>query len=113
VGFSKTDELVGHHRAMTSWVDVERMLARHERVRRSGDRWTLGGRLVARRVDEYTLLVRSGFAERERLVEEHPDTFHVTPPLEAHMKVLARIPEGDADAIESALAAAVALQGRV
>ena len=72
--------------------------------------WYVGGRMVARVEDEETLVVRSDFAERERLVDDHPDTFSVTPPLEAHMKVLADLRRGDDAAIRAALTAAWELQ---
>ena len=74
--------------------------------------WYVGGRMVARVEDDETLVVRSGFFERERLVDAHPDTFSVTPPLEAHMKVLADLRRGDDAAIRSALTSAWELQRR-
>ena len=82
------------------------------RERRVGGRtgWYVGGRLVARVEDDETLVVRSEVAVRERLVDAHPSTFSVTPPLEAHMKLLADLHRGDAAAIRSALTAAWELQ---
>jgi len=71
--------------------------------------WYVAGRLVARVEDDETLVVRSDFAERERLVDAHPDTFSV-PPLEAHMKVLADLRRGGDAAIRAALTAAWELQ---
>jgi hypothetical protein len=72
--------------------------------------WYVGGRLVARVQDEVFIVVRSEMDQRERLVDAHPDTFSVTPPLEAHMKVLADLRRGDPDAIRAALTAAWELQ---
>jgi hypothetical protein len=74
--------------------------------------WYVGGRLVARVEDDETLVVRSGLDDRERLVDDHPDTFSVTPPLEAHLKVLADLRRGDDAAIRAALTAAWELQHR-
>ena len=79
---------------------------------RQGRRWAIGGRLVARPVDDSILLIRSGFRERETLLDQHPETFSVRPELEAHQKVLADVAEGDLDAICAALDAAVVLQRR-
>ena len=44
------------------------------------------------------------------LVDQHPETFSVTPPLEAHMKVLADLVRGDADVIARELREAWELQ---
>ena len=82
------------------------------REQRRGGRlgWYVGGRLVARVEDDEALVVRSGLDERERLVEAHPETFSVTPPMEAHLKVLADLRRGDPAAIREALTAAWELQ---
>lgn len=72
--------------------------------------WYVAGRMVARVEDDETLVVRSSFDDRERLVDAHPDTFSVSPPLEAHLKVLADLRRGDASAIRAALTAAWELQ---
>ena len=72
--------------------------------------WYVGGRMVARVEDDETLVVRSELVDRERLVDDHPDTFSVTPPLEAHRKVLADLRRGDDVAIRAALTAAWELQ---
>jgi hypothetical protein len=71
--------------------------------------WYVDDRLVARLVDGGELVVRAGFAERERLVAEHPDTFGVPPRYEKHMKVQALL-SGDAEAIRAALRGAWELQ---
>jgi hypothetical protein len=73
-------------------------------------RWSLGGRLVARQLDDQSVVVRTGFAQRERLLAAHPSTFFVPPRFEAHMMVVARLPEADAAAVASAIRAAWELQ---
>ena len=95
-----------------SWDDVAAVLADLDGVRRSGHRWTLGGRLIAREYDATTLLVRADFDARERLIVEHPETFSITPDLEAHMKVLADLERGSVEALAIALREAVDLQSR-
>jgi hypothetical protein len=95
-----------------SWDDVSEILESFERVRRSGHRWTLGGRLVAREYDATTLLIRADFDAREQLVDQHPETFSITPDLEAHMKVLADLERGSVEALTIALREAVDLQSR-
>lgn len=74
--------------------------------------WYIDGRLVARQEDDETLLVRSDFEDRERLIEAHPETFSVTPRSESHMKLLADLRRGEADAIRAAITAARELQRR-
>ncbi|AKU18801.1 hypothetical protein VV02_10110 [Luteipulveratus mongoliensis] len=95
---------------------IESHLAALEDVRRHDDRrgvrWCVSNRLVARRVDDSTLLIRSDFDDRETLLEQHPETFSVRPELEAHMKVLADVREGDIEAVCAALTAARDLQRR-
>ena len=87
-----------------------------ERVRAqaSGSRttWRVQGRLVARLEDEETLLIRSLTADRERLVAQDPDTFYVTPAIEAHHKVLVHLPVAEPDAVRRVLTAAWELQHR-
>ena len=95
-----------------SWDDVAALLADRDGVRRSGHRWTLGGRLVAREHDATTLLIRADFDARERLVSEHPETFSITPELEAHMKVLADLERGTLDGLRRGLTEAIELQRR-
>ena len=73
-------------------------------------RWSLGGRLVARVLDESSIVIRSGFAEREALLAAHPATFSVPPRYDAHMMVVARLREGDPEAVAAALRAAWELQ---
>lgn len=72
--------------------------------------WQLRGRLIAREVDPATLVVRTGFDEREQLLTASPQTFSVSPQLEKHMMVLADLRRGDPDAVAAALTAAHRLQ---
>jgi hypothetical protein len=94
--------------------DVSAVATRMEDVRevvRTGKRgWYLGGRLVAREERPGVLLVRCGFAERERLFEAAPRVFSVTPPMEAHMKVLVDLDEVTPELLEDVLGAAADLQ---
>ena len=73
-------------------------------------RWSLGGRLVARELDHSSIVIRSGFTEREELLAAHPATFFVPPRFDAHMMVVARLAEGDPAAIAAAIRAAWTLQ---
>ena len=73
--------------------------------------WYVDNRLVARLVDPGELLVRAGFADRERLLAAHPATFGVPPRYEKHMKVQAML-SGDAAAIRDAIRSAWELQRR-
>jgi hypothetical protein len=75
-------------------------------------RWSLRSRLVARQLDDQSIVIRSGFAERELLLAEHPTTFSVPPQFEAHMMVVARLPDADATAVTLAVRAAWDLQRR-
>jgi hypothetical protein len=67
--------------------------------------------LVARLVDPGELLVRAGFADRERLVAAHPETLGVPPRYENHRKVQALL-DGDASAICEAIRLAWEMQRR-
>lgn len=81
-----------------------------ETTQRGLRQWRLGGRLVARQLDAQTLVIRSGFRNREQLVREHPETFSVTPRFESHMMVVADLTRGDAEAVQAAIKAAWSLQ---
>jgi hypothetical protein len=72
--------------------------------------WYLDNRLVAREDDPETLLVRCGFDRRERLLDEAPDVFSVTPRLEAHTKILVDLRTASREQLDEVLAAAAALQ---
>ena len=73
--------------------------------------WYVDDRLVARLIDAGELVVRAGFADRERLLTAHPTTFGVPPRYEKHMKVQALL-DGDADAIREAIRLAWQMQRR-
>jgi hypothetical protein len=73
-------------------------------------RWSLGGRLIARQLDDWEIVIRTGFAEREQLLVADPSTFFVPPRFDAHMMVVARLPDADAAAVAAALRAAWTLQ---
>jgi hypothetical protein len=73
-------------------------------------RWSLGGRLVARQLDDTSIVIRTGFAEREQLLVAHPTTFFVPPRFDAHMMIVARLPDADAVAVAAAIRAAWELQ---
>jgi hypothetical protein len=73
--------------------------------------WYVDDRLVARLVDPGELLVRAGFADRERLLAANPSTFGVPPRYEKHMKVQVLL-DGDANAIREAIRLAWQMQRR-
>lgn len=81
-----------------------------ETTHRGLRQWRMDGRLVAREVDAQTLVIRSGFGEREMLVDAHPETFSVSPRYESHMMVLADLARGEDAAIQAAIEAAWSLQ---
>jgi hypothetical protein len=81
-----------------------------ESVHHGLPRWTYHGRLVARAEDDTTLVVRTGFQERERFVTEHPETFAVTPRMEKHMKMQVVLDHGNDEAVRRALEAGWRLQ---
>jgi hypothetical protein len=73
-------------------------------------RWSLGSRLIARQVDDKSIVIRTAFAEREQLLATHPTTFFVPPRFDAHMMIVARLPDADPVAVAAALRAAWELQ---
>ena len=73
--------------------------------------WYVDDRLVVRQDEPGTVLVRVGFEDRERLLDEHPDTFGVPPRWERHHKVQADL-DGDPDAIREAIRLAWSMQRR-
>lgn len=75
-------------------------------------RWTVGGRLLARQLDDEAVVIRSEFERRERLLADHPETFTVRPRFETHMMVVAELPTASPSEVFEALDAAYALQTR-
>ena len=74
--------------------------------------WYVHDRLVVRLVDPVTAVVRVPLARREELLEAHPETFGVPPPMESHHKVEAYLDRADADAVRTALRLAWEMQRR-
>jgi hypothetical protein len=70
----------------------------------------VASRLVARQVDESSIVIRTGFVEREQLLLAHPTMFFVPPRFEAHMMVVAELPHADAAVVAAAIHAAWELQ---
>lgn len=72
--------------------------------------WTVGGRLVARAEDPTTLVVRVELEDREQYVARHPETFAVTPRMEAHQKMQVVLDHGHEDEIRRAIRGAWEMQ---
>jgi hypothetical protein len=96
--------------------DVGRHAVAHDGVKRKGTEarpaWYVDDRLVVRWLDPTSVVIRTGFAEREQLLVEHPDTFSVPPRFESHMMVVVELEHADPAAVGRAIAAAVELQRR-
>lgn len=96
--------------------DVDRLARAHAGVKRKGTpahpKWYVDDRLVVRWLDETSVVVRAGFAERERLLADHPATFGVPPRFESHMMVVVELDRAEPAAVERAISEAVALQRR-
>lgn len=100
-------------------IDLEELAAHARgldgvRERQVGGRrgWYVGGRLVARQEDGESVVVRCDFVERERLLDDNPETFSVPPRLESHQKVMVDLVRGDSRAALAAVTAAWVLQRR-
>ena len=96
--------------------DVARLAGALEGVRRSAQEglavWRYHGRLVARQLDDVSLLIRADFDYRDSIVRQFPGTFSVPARYVKHMMVVADLAAGDAGAVEDALEAAWQLQRR-
>lgn len=94
--------------------DVDRIARAHAGVKRKGTEarpaWYVDDRLVVRRLDETSVVLRSDFGARERLLADHPGTFGVPPRFESHMMVVVELPHADPEAFARAVSEAVALQ---
>jgi hypothetical protein len=96
--------------------DVGRLALAHAGVKRKGTQarpaWYVDDRLVVRRLDPTSVVIRSGFEARERLVADHPDTFGVPPRFERHLMVVVELESADPAAVARAIGEAVELQRR-
>ncbi|MGB6453333.1 MAG: hypothetical protein WBH47_02490 [Streptosporangiaceae bacterium] len=94
--------------------DVARLAGALEGVRRTAPEglaeWRYHGRLVARQLDDVSLLIRADFDYRDSILRQFPGTFSVPTRYVKHMMVVADLATGDAGAIEDALEAAWQLQ---
>jgi hypothetical protein len=94
--------------------DVDRLARSHEGVKRKGTEarpaWYVDDRLVVRWLDPTSVVLRSDFGARERLLEDHPETFTLPPRFESHMKVVVELDRADPDALGRGIAEAVELQ---
>ncbi|HUB39399.1 MAG TPA: hypothetical protein VMA72_11160 [Streptosporangiaceae bacterium] len=72
--------------------------------------WRYHGRLIARQLDDFHLVIRADFDYRDSIVRQFPETFSVPTRYIKHMMVVADLAHGDAGAIEDALEAAWRLQ---
>jgi hypothetical protein len=94
--------------------DVARLAAALEGVRRTAPEglaeWRYDGRLVARQLDDTSLLIRADFDYRDSILRQFPGSFSVPTRYVKHMMVVADLAAGDAGAIEDALEAAWQLQ---
>lgn len=81
-----------------------------ERRRGGALRWEVGNRLLARQLDGASIVIRTGFGEREDLLTRFPGSFSVPPRFDAHMMVVAELPEAAPAAVRAALQGAWDLQ---
>src|SRR5690348_7861074 len=72
--------------------------------------WRYHGRLVARQLDDTSVVIRADFDYRALVVRQFPGTFRVPDRYRKHMMVVADLAGGDAGAIEEAIEAAWRLQ---
>ena len=96
--------------------DVDRLARAHPGVKRKGTEarpaWYVDDRLVARTLDPGSVVIRSDFAARERLLTDHPATFGVPPRFESHMMVVVELDHAEPEAVARAIGEAVDLQRR-
>ena len=94
--------------------EVDRLAAAltsvHHNTTNNLTQWRYHGRLVARQIDDATMVIRADFDYRDWLLRQFPDTFSVPARYAKHMMVIADLTNGDAGAIEDALEAAWQLQ---
>jgi hypothetical protein len=96
--------------------DVGRLALSHDGVKRKGiearPAWYVDDRLVVRQLDPTSVVIRTGFDERERLLADHPETFSVPPRFESHMMVVVELDRAEPAAVAVAISQAVELQRR-
>ncbi len=101
---------------MATLTDVERLAGALDGVgttTRDGLlRWQVGGRLLARQLDDDSVVIRTAFDARERLLAQHPAAFGVPPRFEKHMMVVVELPHVTTAVLDEALRAAWSLQAR-
>ena len=94
--------------------DVSRLAAQltgvAERYRNGVLEWRYRGRLVARQLDDSSVVIRSSFELRDFLLQSFPETFSVPDRYTKHMMVVADLENGNADAVEDAVIGAWELQ---
>lgn len=96
--------------------EVGRLALAHRGVKRKGTEarpaWYVDDRLVVRWLDPTSVVIRAGFGPRERLLQDHPETFSVPPRFESHHMVVVELDRADPAAVERAIGEAVELQRR-
>lgn len=94
--------------------DAAVLIGRLEGVRQTTSsglaRWQFHGRLIARQLDDTSIVIRADFEYRDMLVRQFAATFSVPHRLAKHMMVVADLPDADVGAVEDALEAAWLLQ---
>lgn len=72
--------------------------------------WRYRGRLVARQLDDTSVVIRASFDFRDFLLHSFPETFSVPKRFAKHMMIVADLENGNPDVVEDALIAAWELQ---
>lgn len=72
--------------------------------------WRYRGRLVARQLDDTSVVIRASFDFRDFLLQSFPGTFSVPKRFAKHMMIVADLENGNPDVVEDALIAAWELQ---
>ncbi len=72
--------------------------------------WRYRGRLVARQLDDTSVVIRASFDFRDFLLQSFPETFSVPKRFAKHMMIVADLENGNPDVVEDALIAAWELQ---
>ena len=72
--------------------------------------WRYRGRVVARQLDNTSVVIRASFEFRAFLLDAFPETFSAPGRFARHMMIVADLENGNADAIEDAVIGAWELQ---